>query len=327
MMETILVIIDTISGRLPASSTELISFARELSSDTKGEIIIVLVGDDPGDEARALSGYGCRVIALSHGSFRYPNPELLARECLRLAEEFDPRYLCLSHTMRGCQVASRIAVSSGFSCTTAVESFRREEGMVIFKRSMYNGKIIIELAPSSVPAVLTVLSGSYPRPETGIVPKRASVDIRSATETSTMTPITLEEADVGMERLEEADVIVAAGRGIGSRETLELITAVARIFPNSAVGGSRIICDLKWLPYSRQVGATGKTVSPRLYLACGISGSQQHIAGMKGSQLIVAVNIDPHAAIFDISDYIIVDDLNRFLPAFLDQHGKAYSCD
>lgn len=324
-METILAVIDTVSGRIPSSAAELISFAREISSDRPGEIITILAGEDPGEEARVLSGYGCRVIALSHESLRYPNSELLARECINLVGEFSPRYICLPHTTRGCQAAARIATAAGLFCITAVESFRREKDGDIFLRSMYNGKIHAELKINAAPAVLTVLPGSYPPPEPGSTITKGDVEIRMAGEVSPVTPLSIEETDVDTERLEEADVIVAAGRGIGTKENLELVTAVARLFPNSAVGASRTICDLKWLPHSRQVGVTGKTVSPRLYLACGISGSQQHVAGMKGSQLIVAVNKDPQAAIFDVSDYIIIEDLNRFLPALLDQHRKKYS--
>ncbi len=324
-METILAVIDTVSGRIPASATELISFAREISSDTPGEIVTILAGEDPGKGSRVLSGYGCRVIALSHESLRYPNPELLARECSRLSREFSPRYICLPHTMRGCQAAARIAAATGLFCVTAVESFRREKEGDIFLRSMYNGKIHAELAINNAPAVLTVLPGSYPPPETGGIIAKGNVETRLVGEASPVTPLSIDETDQDTERLEEADVIVAAGRGIGTRENLELVTAVARLFPNSAVGASRTVCDLKWLPHSRQVGVTGKTVSPRLYLALGISGSQQHVAGMKGSQLIVAVNKDPQAAIFDVSDYIIIEDLGRFLPALLDQHQKEFS--
>lgn len=323
-MDRFLVIIDTINGKVPVSATELLSFAREISSGVPGEITTIIAGDNPRDEARALSGYGCRVIALSHESLRYPNPELLARECSRLSREFSPRYICLPHTMRGCQAAARIAAATGLFCITAVESFRREKEGDIFLRSMYNGKVHAELAINDAPAVLTVLPGSYPPPETGGIIAKGKVDIRVVDEASPVTTLSIDETDQDTERLEEADVIVAAGRGIGTRENLELVNAVARLFPNSAVGASRTVCDLKWLPHSRQVGVTGKTVSPRLYLALGISGSQQHVAGMKGSQLIVAVNKDPQAAIFNVSDYIIIEDLNRFLPVLLEQHQEMF---
>jgi electron transfer flavoprotein alpha subunit len=146
--------------------------------------------------------------------------------------------------------------------------------------------------------------------------------VRKTTGISAYKPLGIRESAEENVRLEESDVIVSAGRGIGTRENLELVRSVARLFPDSAVGASRTICDLKWLPFAHQVGVTGKTVSPKLYLACGISGAQQHIAGMKGSQMIVAINKDPQAAIFSISDYIIVEDLTTFLPLLIRKYDE-----
>ncbi|HEY6008817.1 MAG TPA: electron transfer flavoprotein subunit alpha/FixB family protein [Geobacteraceae bacterium] len=123
-------------------------------------------------------------------------------------------------------------------------------------------------------------------------------------------------------KLEDAEVLVAAGRGVGKRENLALLEEVVRLFPSAAIGASRPICDLKWLPLSRQVGVTGRTVAPRLYLACGISGSQQHLAGIRGAQCIVAINSDPQAAIFSVADYIVVDDLLGFLPQLVKKHHE-----
>ena len=130
----------------------------------------------------------------------------------------------------------------------------------------------------------------------------------------------------GSVKLEDADVIVSAGRGIGKRENLELIRETASIFLNPAIGASRPVCDNRWLPFNQQVGITGKTVMPKLYIACGISGSQQHIAGMKNSQCIVAINKDPNAAIFSVADYCVVEDILSFLPllvkTYMERYGK-----
>jgi electron transfer flavoprotein alpha subunit len=118
--------------------------------------------------------------------------------------------------------------------------------------------------------------------------------------------------------LREAEVIVAAGRGIGSEETLDQIHRLAACFARSAVAGSRPLCDLGWLKYNRQVGQTGSTVRPKLYLACGISGAYQHIAGMKDSGFIVSINRDPQAAIGQWSDLRIEEDLKTFLPLLIE---------
>ena len=120
----------------------------------------------------------------------------------------------------------------------------------------------------------------------------------------------------------EADVVVAAGHGIGDRDNLDLINQLASIFAKSAIAGSRIVCDLGWLEYGCQVGVTGATVSPRLYLACGISGAIQHVTGMRGSEFIVALNKDPAAAIFQVADICVVEDLITFIPLLIETYRK-----
>ena len=122
--------------------------------------------------------------------------------------------------------------------------------------------------------------------------------------------------------LAEASIIVAAGRGIKEEENLELIQQLASVFNGAAVGGSRPLCDLHWLEYKQQIGITGATVTPDLYLACGISGAAQHISGMRNAGFIVSVNIDPKAAIFNHSDVCIVEDLNTFIPTFMETVQK-----
>jgi electron transfer flavoprotein alpha subunit len=117
--------------------------------------------------------------------------------------------------------------------------------------------------------------------------------------------------------LGQAQVVVAAGLGVGGPENLELLRRLAAQFPNSALAGSRPVCDLGWLPYRQQVGLTGATVAPRLYIACGISGARQHTVGMQGSGFIVAISHDPQAAIFNLADVCVEEDLTAFLNAFL----------
>lgn len=116
----------------------------------------------------------------------------------------------------------------------------------------------------------------------------------------------------------EAEVIVAAGKGIGAAENIELIKRLAGVFPKSAVGCSRAVCDLGWMEYRRQIGMTGRTVAPSLYIACGISGAMPHLAGMRNSRLIIAVNRDKNAAIFNIAHLGVVEDLLTFVPTVLE---------
>jgi electron transfer flavoprotein alpha subunit len=117
--------------------------------------------------------------------------------------------------------------------------------------------------------------------------------------------------------LADARVIVSAGKGIGKKENLSLLYCLAELFSKSTVAGSRLVCDMEWLEKQRQVGITGNTVAPELYIACGISGAVQHVAGMGDAGFVVAVNTDPHAAIFNVSDICIVEDVTTFIPEVL----------
>jgi electron transfer flavoprotein alpha subunit len=129
----------------------------------------------------------------------------------------------------------------------------------------------------------------------------------------------IKESKKGELNLGDADVIVSAGRGVRNPENIHLLEELAKIFPKSALGGSKAACDLGWLAYQHQIGITGQTVSPRLYIACGISGSVQHISGMRGSQTIIGINSDPDASIFNVADYGIVENLETFIPTLLEE--------
>jgi electron transfer flavoprotein alpha subunit len=132
----------------------------------------------------------------------------------------------------------------------------------------------------------------------------------------------IKQAEADMTGITEADVIVSVGQGLGDKENLDLIYQLAALFPKSAVAGSRIVCDLGWLEYSCQVGVTGATVAPQLYIACGISGAVQHVMGMRSSGYVVAINKDPAAAIFQVADICVIEDLATFIPTFIELYEK-----
>ncbi len=325
-MKHILVIIDTISNKPAPSGFELILFAEQFAEMFSLDIQVVIAGGSTGESAAKAARFGHDVTGLEHGSLVIPNPDLLTQAVMVLMDEIKPHYVCFQHTMRGCQMAASVSERLNMSCITAVESFKAVGDKPAFRRSLFNGKIIADLTPCADQSAITVLPGAFAASESGFSHRKpGAIAIRKISGIdSSCRSLALSASPEETVRLEESDVIISAGRGIGAQENLELIRAVSKIFPDSAVGASRTICDQKWLPYAHQVGVTGKTVSPKLYMACGISGAQQHIAGIKGSQLIVSVNTDPHAAIFAISDYIIVEDLKTFLPILLRKYEERY---
>jgi electron transfer flavoprotein alpha subunit len=324
-MKSVLVVVDTIENKAPAAASELFGFAENLAPGEPATVQVVIVGEKTNEAAEKAALYGHDVLGLEHDDFRFPNPDLLATAITGLVDEYQPHYICLPHTPRGCQIATHLAVTKGLVAITAVESWTWADERPLFRRSLFNGKVAIGLRPDTQPCVLTVLPGAYPTPDIASHPRNPGrVEIRRLAGAGRCRPLQIRASSEGNVRLEESDVIVSAGRGIGNQKNLDLIRAVAKLFPNSAVAASRTICDLKWLPFAHQVGVTGKTVAPKLYLACGISGAQQHVAGMKGSQLIVAINKDPQAAIFSISDYIVVEDLTTFLPLLIRTYHEMF---
>ncbi len=251
----------------------------------------------------------------------------------------------------GADFGPGLAARLGAACITSVEGFRREKDGVVFSRPFLNGKMRMEIVPEAETTVVTLLPGAFRREETRPSPEdqagRPGETLRpdtlcdrmpttetggkgglAAPETPEVIPVKdlpLKTRPLGLlpapdedADLAAAEVIVAAGRGIGGEENLALLRRLASLFSRSALGASRAVCDAGWLPQRLQIGQTGKTVAPRLYIACGISGALQHLAGMRGSQCIVAINRDPRAAIFQAADVAVVEDLVSFLPLLID---------
>ncbi len=322
----ILMITDTTGNRIAANSAELSVLAEQLSPSSGGRKCFLICGREIAERAGAFSAQtGFHAYVADSRGFRYPNPALTADVVVNLIEETPFDYVCFLHTAAGCQAAAVTAAKTGAVCISAVNDMRIQENRdIIFQRALFNGKMVMETRPVNRPVVLTVLPGafSYDPNDKG---QSAQPDITSIKVEGTSDgyqPLEITSADDTDAAIDKADIIIAAGRGIGSEENLELVNRMARLFPNAAVAASRPLCDLKWLPYSRQVGATGKTVAPKLYLACGISGAQQHLYGMKDSQCIVAVNTDSNAAIFSVADFCIVADVTAFLPTLADMYEK-----
>lgn len=314
-----LLVLDTIENRLSVQSLELIAFAEAFNGGDNSRTVLFLPGRDVEWLGNLLAQrYGLAVIVCEHEHLYYPNPELMRQMLLGTVAEFGPKLICFLHTMRNCQTASSLSVALDAACITAVESCHpaADEGRT-FQRRIANGKFIQSVRPTTHHTILTILSGSFCVPEElrDAAGRNAPLFRRSyPCTTAAYIPIEVRRETESGAKLEDADVVIAAGRGIGRKEHLSLLEDVARLFTNAAIGASRPICDVKWLPYSSQIGVSGRSITPKLYIACGISGSQQHLAGIKGAHCIVAINSDPHAAIFSVADFIIIDDLHAFLP-------------
>ena len=321
MNNEIAVIAELSDNRLLPVTYEVIAFARALSAGNFAPVRLIVPGSAVHAVARDLADEtGMDVIALVGDALEFYNAETWITALASGLAARKPRYICIPHTSRGCDFAPGLAIRLRASCITAVEGIRRQDDAIRFVHTIFNGKIKMNVAPEMDTTVLTVLPGAFKAEEKSPQPHSAgSVEVLEIPDrprkirTLGLIPAGEQDLDLAL-----ADVIVSAGRGIGAEENLELIRRLAGLFSKSAVGCSRTVCDLGWLGYKHQIGLTGKTVAPKLYIACGISGAVQHIAGMRGSKMVMAVNKDPRAAIFQIADIGIIEDLITFIPLVMD---------
>jgi electron transfer flavoprotein alpha subunit len=330
MVAEIAVIAELDQERPAAVTTELIAFARALRREPSLPVQVFVLGKGIGPAVRELARPpGVAVTGIESEALARYSAEAWKDLLAPLFAASRPRFICTAHSARGADFAPGLAVRLGAACITAVEAFRREGERVTFIRPLLKGKMRMEIAPEAGMTLITLLPGAFGTGQasapTGDTERKdnaddtrteaAAIEIIAAPDIPLKTrPLGALAAPGEATDLAAAEVIVAAGRGVGGEENLILLRRLAACFSRSALGASRAACDAGWLPCRYQIGQTGKSVSPRLYIACGISGAPQHLAGMRGSQLVVAINRDPQAAIFRTADVAVVEEIAAFLP-------------
>ncbi len=285
-------------------------------------VCLAMAGDDLGGPAETIAvETGLGVFIFQGGCTGDPPAFFWMNIGLDALRELNPSYLCMAHDAEGSEIGPALAVRLEAGCITGVEKITIQDDRLCFTRKIFNGKICAMGSSESDTTVLTIASGAFAadsdEPGIPLAPGRVTT-IEASHQSHNMQHLGYRSDMAESKDLKAADVIVAAGNGIGEKENLDLMHQLAGLFAKSAVAGSRPVCDKKWLPLNRQVGITGATVSPKLYIACGISGAEQHLAGMKTADLIVSINTDPHAAIFRASDIGVIEDLTTFIPFFID---------
>jgi electron transfer flavoprotein alpha subunit len=328
MATHILIVSETIQNKPAQPIEDLVRFAKTLSSEKHTEFTIVMAGQDIRIPAKQTAETtGINVTTLEDHRLLLPNPELLSKALLDVIKEVNPDYIFLTHTPRGCLTAAKLSQALKASCITNVDSLYYKGDIPMFRRSIFNGKFIMEITDPGCQTILTVIPGAckssqaYNPPTTpGKVISRNLSDIcNDSDNVDRFIPVKLTPMEESDNALEEAEIIISVGMGMENIENVEVARKVASLLKNATIGASRIACDMGWLSHSKQIGETGKRVAPKLYLACGISGSAQHVAGIKNAQMIIAINKDPRAAIFSVADYGIVEDLNTFLPLLVEK--------
>jgi len=311
---TVYIIAELRKGCITQETYELVSFGRVIGKGKNP--VILLLGKNIEEQAREISKKtGCDTLVLFGDHFEHYNALSYAHALMEILQEEEAAWVCLPHTSMGYDLAPRLAVLLKAACVTGVES----AGDGSLGRPIHSGRFIEEIVPKTPRVVVTLLPGAFrPCEETAGPAGEVKVMRAAFTEAPSQT-LGIAESLHRDSALKDAEVIVSAGRGIGNKENISLIKKLAAVFSRSAVGASRSACDLGWFEHKHQIGTTGQTVSPKLYIACGISGAFQHVSGMRGAQTIVAINTDRHAPIFQVAHYCIVEDLTTFIPILLDE--------
>jgi electron transfer flavoprotein alpha subunit len=304
-------------GCITQETYELMGFARAIGKGKRP--VFVLLGKDVEEQAQEISKKtGCDSLVLTGDHLEHYNALSYAHALMEILQEEAAAWVCLPHTAMGYDLAPRLAVPLKAACITGVE-FVGDGSM---GRPIHSGRYIQEIVPKTPRVVVTVLPGAYrPCEETMGAAGAVRVTETAFVEVPSLTLGTV-ESTYRDSALKDAEVIVSGGRGIRKKENVLLIKRLAALFPRSAVGASRSACDLGWFERKHQVGTTGQTVSPKLYIACGISGAFQHVSGMRGAQTIVAINTDIHAPIFQVAHYGIVEDLETFIPLVIEATNR-----
>lgn len=323
MSNKIIVIAEHFQGRLNPVTFEILGEARRLARDLGGEVEALLLGSDVRALASTL-GAADRVILVEHPALAEFVPELYAGVIAGQLRDAGARLVLLGSTSVGLDVLGLLSARTGFPCFDNCMHFEVRDGNLFGVSQTYGGKLFAEFRILEATTLLAVAPGAFPANASSVtgVPEIRTV-VPPLEELVTRTSFRkLIEPPPGDIDISKSEVLVAVGRGIQNADNLELATKLAEAL-GGAVCASRPVIDQGWLPLSRQVGKSGVTVKPKLYLAAGISGAPEHVEGMKASELIVAVNTDAAAPIFSVAHYGAVVDAVDFLPALTEEVRKA----
>jgi electron transfer flavoprotein alpha subunit len=296
---------------------EAVTAARQLASATGGEVHAVLAGGSGiGTQAARVAEYGAdAVFVTEHPALSEHNPEALAAIVAGRAGSSEYRALCFSATAQGRDLAPRVAARLGLPLAPDIVSVAAEPDALVVSHYCYAGKVLATLRLSAVPAIISLRPGAIlPEQSAG----KGRIETAPAGGDPSASRVVVTQTIHGDARkldLADAPVIVSGGRGLRAPENFKLVEELAEAFGNAAVGATRAVTDEGWRPHADQIGQTGRQVSPDLYVAVGISGAIQHLAGMRTSKTIVAINRDREAPIFKIADYGIVGDVFEIVPA------------
>ena len=315
-MAEVFVLTEHRQGQIRDITFEMLTKARELAEKTNADLTAVMLGKDVKQNVSNLSEYAKKVLLVEDTRLENFNSEAYQKVLSNLIQDRKPLLTMIGHTSFGVDLAPRLAAALNLPLVTDCIDLAFENGNLSVTRQMYGGKVNVEATVrKSESYIVTIRQASFaaqkPTPAEGQiveVPTPLTEDITSKRFIQYVLPLP------GGVDIAAAEKLVGIGRGIKDATSMPMMEELAKIL-GAVLACSRPIVDKGWLPTDRQVGGSGKTVKPKLYIAIGISGAFQHVLGMKNSDLVIAINKDPNAPIFSFADYGIVGDLFKIVPA------------
>jgi electron transfer flavoprotein alpha subunit len=327
MPDTILVVVEQREGKLNRVSWETITAGQAIAAATGWALEAAVVGSGVNSIASEVAGKKvAKVYDIESPKLEPYTPDAFAAGLKQFLESKSPKLVLMPHTYQVRDLVPKLATAMGRTVISDCIGFKHEGGKPVFTRQMFQGKLAADVSfTSDAPWFVTFQNGAFRGDKAEASAAAAAVEtvnVEIADGVIRNKPQEVfKEAKQAVD-LTQAEIIVAVGRGIKEQKNIEIAKNLA-----DALGGdlaaSRPICDSGWLPMDRQIGSSGQTVAPKLYLALGISGAIQHIVGMKGSRAIIAVNKDSEAPIFEIADYAVVGNLFDIVPPLIEEVKKA----
>lgn len=318
MTHSVLVVAEQVEGAFRKVTFEALSAGRQLAAELGGDVNAAVLGSGIEAAAAELKSYGAtQIFVADDAALADFTTEAYTTALAQMIDSAKADIVLLGATTQGKDLAARLSARLNAALATDAIGLKIDNGQVVATRPMYGGKILADVALTGAPVIISV------RPNTqSITPADGAGTVTTVAVQVGDTPskVVAKQFESGKADLTEADVVVTGGRGMGGAD-YSCIEALADVL-GAAVGASRSAVDEGWRSAADQVGQTGKTVSPNLYIACGVSGAIQHLAGMSSSKVIVAINKDPEAPIIAKADYSIVGDLFEVVPALTEEIKK-----
>lgn len=317
MAGDILVLVEHADGKVDTATFQLLNIGRQLANQLKVQLLALAVGHRLEDISAALQGRGMdKIILLDNAALATAAGEVQAQAIAQVARQIEPRLLLLGYSLIGMELTPAIAVLLGFNALTNCVGLKLDGGAVVATKPVFDSTLHAEVAlDGGTSAVIGLQKGSFAPIEasaTQAAVEQVAVDIAAMPSRSKI--LSIADEPTGDVDITKAEIVVSVGRGIGTADKIPIIAELA-----DALGGvlacSRPVVDVGWLPRERQVGASGRTVTPKLYIACGISGAIQHLIGMRDANRIIAINKDVDAPIFGVAHVGVVGDLFEIVPA------------